>query len=147
MTDSTLKFIEDESDKEEEFKPLSPVQLKRQTTYIFTEKRKANLAKARETKAKNKEELLRLREEAKKQQEEPVIVQEEKPTRKPKKKKKIIYQSESSSEEEVIVVKKKKTKKSTVTPNNSPKKVSNPIPIPQPTRVRHDEYIRNLLNL
>ena len=147
MTDSTLKFIEDDSDKEDEILPPSPPKLKRQTTYVFTQKRQDNLRKARETKAKNKEELQRLRKEKQDKEKDKEVVQEVVKEVKPKKKKKkkIVYESESSSDEEIVVVKKKKTKPlpqpivETKTPYNSPVKQ-------QVRTIRHDEYIRNLLN-
>lgn len=161
---STLKFIEDSEEEQAEITPPSPPVLKRNTTYVFTEKRQANLQKAREVKAKNKEDLKRLR--AKEEEEvqtsstlEPETSKEEKSKVKSKeiqkkkktKKKVIVYESGSSEDEEVVVRRKRKPKNKQIskpfnvpkavlrTPNNSPTNST-------ATPISHDLLIRQLMN-
>lgn len=162
MSESTLKFIEDSD--EEEFKPVSPQVMKKETSYVFTEQRRRNLQKARDAKVAKKQEYLRLKQEEEERQktveqpeqpveEEPVVEEEKKSkkkTKKSKKKTKIVYEEStssetSSSEEEVVIVKKKKEKK-----EKKERPRSKPINIPQSNpepvqRIPHHEYIRNLL--
>jgi len=133
----------------------------RKDSYIFSEKRQQNLAKAREKKQQNKQELLRLKEKElfEKQIRESIeretvsskkkTLQLTQPKLKKTKTKKIVYveeTSESESEEEVVVVRKKKSsKKSTPTPPCSPVKTQVYTHF-EPT-LSHDDYIRNLLRM
>ena len=131
ISDDDLVEVIDEEDT-----LIEPKKPTRKETYVFSEKRQQNLAKARQKKEENKAELKRLKEkeELEKQVEEQPVVK----PKKNNKKKKVVYVEEScsSEEEEIVVVRKKKSnKESNPTPQNSPKRIS------------HDAYIRNILRM
>jgi len=143
ISDDDLVEVIDEEDT-----LIEPKKPTRKETYVFSEKRQQNLAKARQKKEENKAELKRLKE--KEELEKQVVEREAKakePIQKPKVKKgkkKVVYVEEScsSEEEEIVVVRKKKTKNKsapmpTYTPQNSPQRIT----------ISHDAYIRNILRM